>query len=96
MELCSKRLQDKPDLLRKILAWLAKSVKQGGRNVRIDTARFFETLYGDEAIEALDDVPLDRLVKALEILVEEQPKKDAVQPRHIVRHAQCCSSYKPC
>jgi len=92
MELCSKRLQDKPELLQKILAWLGKSVKQGGRDVRIDTARFFETLYGEEGLEALEDVPLDRLVNALEALVQEQAQHDAPQPRHIVSSAQYCPS----
>ena len=46
MELCGKHLQDKPELLQRVLGWLGKSVKSGGRNVRIDTERFFEAVYG--------------------------------------------------
>ena len=69
----------------KVLAWLAKSVKQGGQNVRIDTAGFFEALYGDDKeADALDDAPLDRLLDSLEVLVAEKPKDDIPLARHVV------------
>lgn len=80
MELCSEKLQDKPQLLSKVLQWLAKSVKQGGRNVKLDTAAFFDTIYGGNDVEDGDDVPLDRLVTALEKLVQEE-KKEVTEPQ---------------
>jgi len=85
IEFCSKKLHDKPELQQKVLAWLAKSVKQGGQNVRIDTAGFFEALYGDDKeADALDDAPLDRLLDSLEVLVAEKPKDDIPLARHVV------------
>lgn len=86
IEYCNQRLQDKPELQQKVLAWLAKSVKQGGQNVRIDTAGFFEALYGDnEDADAIDNAPLDRLINALEVLVAGKPKDETPLARHIVR-----------
>lgn len=86
IEYCNQRLQDKPDLQQKVLAWLAKSVKQGGQNVRIDTAGFFEALYGDnEDADAIDNAPLERLINALEVLVAGKPKDEIPLARHIVR-----------
>jgi len=85
IEFCNKRLHDKPILQQKVLAWLAKSVKQGGQNVRIDTTGFFEALYGDDKeADALDDAPLDRLINALEVLLAEKPKEDIPLARRVV------------
>lgn len=77
MELCNQKLSGRPELLQKVLAWLAQSVKQGGSNVRVDTMAFFNALYGnDNANNEIDDVPLDRLVGALESLVQQPARKE--------------------
>lgn len=86
MELCNTRLSDQPELQQKIFTWLGKSVKAGGRNVKIDTTAFFDALHdGDnEGADELDDVPLDRLVTALGKLVSEDPKENKIQATSIV------------
>lgn len=89
MELCSTRLSNQPELRSKVFEWLGKSVKQGGRNVKIDTTAFFDALHeGDEeGVDELDSVPLDRLVTALGRLVSEEVKEKKVQATSIVRLA---------
>ena len=82
--LCSTRLQDRPEVLQKVNEWLGKTLAEGARNVKIDTASFFDALVDGEAEDELDDVPLDRLIDALEKLVEERPKTPAVQSKSIV------------
>lgn len=77
MDLCNSKFGDDPTLLQKVINWLTQSVKQGGRNVRIDTTAFFNALYhDDDATDSMEDIPIDRLVNALEKLVADAPVAD--------------------
>ena len=83
MELCQTRLKHKPELKDKVLAWLYKTVQQKASFVKVDITSFLEALYpGDE--DHLADVPLDRLVLALQRLVEERPSNDLPKSNRIV------------
>ncbi|TKX25808.1 hypothetical protein C1H76_1954 [Elsinoe australis] len=77
MELCHKRLPDRPDILEKITNWLEQSVQQGASNVKLDTEAFYDALEDGSQTKELEEVPLDRLIMALERLVsEKKPKAD--------------------
>jgi len=82
--LCSSKLKDKPDLLQKVLVWLVKTVEKGGRNIKLDTMAFFDELA--DGIHAQDhaDMPLERIVVALEKLMVEEPKPVPTPSKTIV------------
>lgn len=85
MELCSERLQDRPEMLQKVMAWIAKTVKQGGQNTKINLTTFLEALYDKHVEDEMQDIPLDRLVSALERLVTEAEEETRPLERKIVR-----------
>ncbi|KAG8630764.1 hypothetical protein KVT40_002383 [Elsinoe batatas] len=91
IELCQKRLQDRPEVLDKVKKWLADCVQQGAINIKLDTEAFYDALEDSSQTKELDEVPLDRLVVALERLVSEKKPKTELPTKRITfpysRHA---------
>lgn len=84
MELCHNRLPVRPDILEKITNWLEKSVQQGASNVKLDTEAFYDALGDSSQTKELEEVPLDRLIIALERLVSEKKPKADLPSKRIV------------
>lgn len=92
MALCNDKLKDRPEMRQKVLDWLFQSAQRGGRNIKLDTATFFEALHeGDDAVNELDEIPLDRLVLALEKLTKPKAETEAPPECSIVRLPEYCS-----
>ncbi|PNS21578.1 Protein artemis [Sphaceloma murrayae] len=91
VELCQKRLYNRPDVLQKVITWLEESVKQGASNVKLDTEAFYDALEDGSQTRELEEVPIDRLILALERLVSEKKPKAALPAKRITfpysRHA---------
>ncbi|KAF2155253.1 hypothetical protein K461DRAFT_326956 [Myriangium duriaei CBS 260.36] len=91
MELCTTRLQDRPEVSQKLKAWLADSIKQGAQNIKLDTEVFQEAIYGGNEFDELDDIPIDRLVAALDKMGSKSEGGDTSSAERITfpysRHA---------
>ncbi|KAF2219497.1 beta-lactamase-like protein [Elsinoe ampelina] len=91
VELCQKRLQDRPEVLDKVKKWLADCVQQGATNIKLDTEAFYDALEDGSQTKDLDEIPLDRLITALEKLVSEKKTKTELPSKRITfpysRHA---------
>ncbi|GAM83097.1 hypothetical protein ANO11243_010830 [Dothideomycetidae sp. 11243] len=91
-DLCTTRLQEQPAALANVTKWLSDSVKQGAQNIRVDTETFYRALHGDgDNINELEEVPIDRLISAIETLLSKKTAPRTVQQKRITfpysRHA---------
>lgn len=85
MELVTVRLEDRPEILERVRSWLSKSVEQGASNIKMDTETFNRAIHGEqEDLDDLQEVPIDRVVLALDAMMSSKPKVDTPQARNIV------------
>ncbi|KAF4548451.1 Hypothetical protein D9617_28g065570 [Elsinoe fawcettii] len=91
IELCQKRLQAQPEVLTKVMKWLEDCVKQGASNVKLDTEAFYDALEDGSQTRDLDEIPIERLVGALERLVSKKKEKTELPTKRVTfpysRHA---------
>lgn len=72
LEICRTRFSDHPDLGEKVRAWLTKYVMSGDA-IKLDTSIISSLLDEDKDVGS-DDIPLDRLLTALDALTANQVK----------------------
>lgn len=99
--MAASKLHENPQLKSSLLKYLTQIMMQGGRNIKLDIADFWDELQnnGDEpgSAQDLDNLPLDRLICALARLVSGPPqeKQDfAGTKKHITFPFSRHSSYE--